>query len=556
MRRILFVCLFFILFLSGCKSRTVETAPPQTRLVVVISIDQLAQDIVERSEYLFSEGGIKKLMTEGAWFPHCNYAHACTVTGVGHSIIGTGCYPHLSGIAANDWLSNETGKWEYCVQDPKSRIVDNTGVIDNAGPSPVNLKVETLGDQLRSSTDGKSKVWSISLKDRVAVLMGGHVADGALWFRSKDGDFVSSTYYGDTLPDWCIAFNKSDAAEKYFHTTWDRLLPVENYKVCDEDNAPYETGTQNHLSNTFPKTIGEGSEKPDKNYFNAMSATPFGNQVIIDLAETAVRGEALGRDSIPDILWLGFSSFDKCGHLFGPQSHEILDMTVRLDRQIAELLRFLDETVGLEHCLIALTADHGVCPAPESKLNRSGTGGRIDFDEVQVNLEKALSRRFAVKLDSSEKLIEGIGIPWIFYNEQFIQSKGIHPDSLVAAAIEELSKVEGVDRVLDTRTADAVAAIDDDNLRERIQNNFWPGRSGQLYLNVKPGWLDTGSTASHGTVYDYDTHVPLVFYGHSFKQGRYDESVSPCDLAVTLAAALGLSPADSVDGHVLKYCMK
>jgi hypothetical protein len=293
------ICFGFIVFalLAGCKSQTVETTPPQTRLVVVISVDQLAQDIVERYEHLFGEGGIKKLMTEGAWFSQCNYSHACTVTGVGHSIISTGCNPQRSGITANDWFSSETGKWISCVQNLQSKEVDNGGANENTSVSPANLKVETLGDQLRSQNDGKSKVWSLALKDRVAVLLGGHVPNGALWFRSKDGDFVSSNYYGETLPDWCEAFNKSDAAEKYFHATWERLLPLVDYQVCDEDNAPYETGPENHLSNTLPKIIGEDSETQDETYFNAMSASPFGNQILIDLAKIAVRQESLGSDS-------------------------------------------------------------------------------------------------------------------------------------------------------------------------------------------------------------------------------------------------------------------
>jgi hypothetical protein len=495
-------------------------------------------------------------MTEGAWFSNCNYTHACLVTGVGHSIIPTGCNPTRTGITGNSWFSSEAGDWIYCVDDPESKELNNSGITNHSSFSPVNMKVETLGDLLRSHTDGESKVWSLALKDRAAVLMGGHVADGALWFHDENGEFVSSSYYGEKLPEWCVAFNKSDATEKYLHTTWDRLLPIENYSICDEDNAPYEAGPKSGLSNTFPKIIGEKSNTTDKEYYDALYGTPFGNQILIDLAKTAIQKEALGRDSIPDILWLGFSSNDICGHIFGPHSHEVLDMTVRTDRQIAELLRYLDETVGLDHCLIALTADHGVCPAPESKLNRDNTGGRIDFSQVKKDLQKNLCDRFEVKLDSSEELIEGLGIPWIYYNQKVVQNKNINPDSLVIAMIEELSKVEGIDRIFDTRTAEAVSSIDDENLRTRIRNNFYAGRSGQLYLHVEYGWLDTWSTATHGSAHEYDTHVPLVFYGHAFKQGRYDQAVNPCDLVATLASALGLASADSVDGRVLKFCMK
>jgi arylsulfatase A-like enzyme len=551
------LCPILLLLLSaGCQPKPEPQKKSEPRLVVIIVVDQLGQNIVESYEHLFDDHGLKKMMTKGAWFSNCNFSHANTSTGPGHGVIGSGCNPAKTGIVANGWLAAGSREWTYCVGCPESKEVDGDGISDKNGVSPSNLQVQTLGDHLRSHTDGAAKIWGLSLKDRAAILMGGHVAEGALWFRYSDGSFVSSSYYSDSLPQWCAEFNDSRIVDRFFGRTWDRLFPLEYYRICDVDDAAYELGENHNLSNTLPKVIGEGLERPGKKYYKALTSSPFGNKILLELAELAILKEGMGRDTIPDILWISLSSNDKCGHLFGPQSHEILDLTARTDRQIGKFLNFLDQKIGLNHCLVALTADHGVCIAPESALNRKGIGGRIDFDDMRTRLHRALRKRFTFTLAEDEWLVPGVWSPWIFFDEVIIRRESLNQDTLAATVIEELEKMEGVDRVLDTRTSDAIAAIDDAELRRRIEQNFYEGVSGQLYLYVKYGWTSDGSCASHGTAHDYDTHVPLILFGEPFKQGRYDQPADPCDLAVTISAALGLPAMPDTDGRILTECLK
>ena len=548
--------IILLLALAGCQTKPTAETAPRIKLAVIISVDEMAQDLVDRYGHLFGEGGIKKMMIEGAWFSDCNFSHAALQTGPGHSIIGTGCNPAKSSIAANSWKRRDSDGWMYCVASTNSKEVDNSGVTDIPASSPENLQVETLGDRLRSATDGNAKVVSLSLKDRAAILMGGHTANEVIWWHNDTGDFVTSTYYSDTLPQWCFDYNADRYVDQFFHKTWDRLFPLDAYRICDDDTASYETGEKCNLSNTFPKIIGEASVTPDRDYYTALGSSPFGNDLLIELAKRAIQFDSLGQDTIPDILWISFSSNDRCGHLFGPHSHELLDLTVRTDRQVAQLLQFLDSTVGLEQCVIALTADHGLGPAPESKLNKEKVGGRLNFRQMRKDLHKALKKQFDFKLEENEWLVPGFGIPWIYLDEQIVAREQLNMDELVPAIIEIVGEMEGVERICDTRTLAAIADIEDDNLRSHLQQNFWPGASGQLYMHVKYGWTGDGICANHGTIHRYDTHVPLIFFGEPFKQGRYVEGVDPADLVPTIAAALKLPPLDNVDGEVLTTCMK
>lgn len=554
--RTLWIYGLLLLVFAGCQSKPAPETVPHIKLAVIISVDQLGQDLIDRYGHLFGEGGIKKMMVEGAWFSDCNYSHAATQTGPGHSIIGSGCNPTKTGIIANAWMLDNSDDWMYCVASTNSFEVDNDGKNSEPASSPENLQVKALGDYLRSATNGEAKVISLSLKDRASILMGGHVANNVMWWRGHTGDFITSTYYTETLPKWCFDYNDQRYVDQFFHKTWDRLLPMESYQICDEDNASYETGAMANLTNTLPKIIGENSDSPDKDYYRALGSCPFGNDILLELSKRAIQHESLGQDTIPDILWIGLSSNDKCGHLFGPQSHEILDLTARTDRQVAGLLSYLDQTIGLKHCLVVLTGDHGVCMAPESKLNKDNVGGRLDFQQMRKDLHRQLKKRFGFKLEEDEWLVPGLGIPWVYLNEKIIAREKLNMDKLIPAIIEIVEGMEGIERVLDTRSIETIALIDDENLRSRLQQNFWPGASGQLYMHVEYGWTGNSICVNHGTCHGYDTHVPLIFFGDPFKQGRYVEGVDPVDLVPTIAAVLKLPPLDNVDGKVLTMCLK
>lgn len=548
---------FLCVLLLAVAPLSVRAVAPAPALVVVISIDQFRGDYLERFRPHFSAGGFNLLLERGAVFVDAHHRQAYTKTGPGHAVMLTGVHADLHGIIGNDWLDNVTYERISCVGDPAAPIIGlplgaaprRPGVDDPyLGRSPRNLLAATVGDELKVARGGRPKVIGIAEKDRAAILMTGRLADAAYFI--EHGRMVSSTYYLPALPAWVDAWNAARKIDAYFGRVWDRLLPAEAYAGVGPDDAEGEDARSGQLGRTLPKTITGGATAPGAEFYEAFENTPFGNDVVEDFAETAIVAENLGgREGVTDVLCLGFSANDHVGHLWGPDSHEVMDTAVRTDRTLERFFKFLDARLGLDRCLVVLTADHGIAPMPErlAALRPVVPAGRIEGATVLAAAEQALNRAFGTLAE---------GRRWVVRDDASIL---LFPDSLREKQVDRVAAQNVVrdalltlDFVQAAYTRDQLerGAVTDDYGR-RMRLSFNRARSGDVIYQAKPYYFSRASGSNHGTPYRYDTHVPLVFCGPGVAPGRHPGRVGTDDLAPTLAHLLGLVAPPQAGGRVL-----
>lgn len=531
----------------GCAS------PPQTpRLTVVIVVDMLPAAFLTRFEDHFGDGGFKRMMKQGAWFTNARFDFGTTLTSPGHATIATGANPSEHGIVANYWYTPGSSERIYSVADSDVRPRGTTEY-GAAAHSPHRLEVSTIGDDLKRAYPG-AKVWSMALKPHASVFLGGHFADGVIWWSSSNGEFVSSSYYFDTLPEWCASLNSDRFSDSFFHATWDRVLPDAAYSLCREDVAPYETGARVFWTNAMPKVLAKNLPQPNKVYYKQLEASPFGNELVFEVARRAVMHESLGADDTPDLLFISLSANDNSGHLFGPDSHEIFDLMVRTDGQLAAWFDFLDKRIGLEKCLVLLTGDHGAGMAPERARHLGLDGGRLDirglFDAIDDELTSSLGTP-----PGDEYYLTGIQMPWIYLNAPLLDRMNIDLDTAASAVADYAASYDGIETAVSTadilnRPLDSLTSLE-----RLVRNNVFEGRSGEVYLHLKPHWTRTGICADHGTAHDYDRHVPVMFMGSAFRPGVYDQPVDMRDPATTLRAVLGVASESTPAGRVLREAL-
>ncbi|MEJ1972828.1 MAG: alkaline phosphatase family protein [Lacunisphaera sp.] len=397
---------------SGLLGAAEETPPP--RLAVVISVDQMRADYLERFRPYFGEDGFKRLTDQGAWFKDSHYQHAVTKTAPGHATILSGVHANVHGIIANEWLDRRTFIQGNNVEDANAPLVGlpprldryaNATFAAKAGRSPRNLLGVTVGDRLKARYGGSAKVFGVADKDRAAILMSGSKADGAYW--TEEGGFVTSTYYRLALPDWLAQFNAERGAARHFGQVWDRLLDPAVYdRVQGPDDAPGEAA-EDGLPVTFPKKIDGGKPQLTNAYFDAFDHTPWDNDLVEDMVERLVAHEHLGEDNTPDLLCVGFSQPDRAGHAYGPDSHEIMDTYLRLDRTLAKLFQFLDGKVGRGRYVLVLTADHGVAPLPEKIQRGKGRGRGRTAERRGARQVPVCGPRRRVRPSARERLLGG-----------------------------------------------------------------------------------------------------------------------------------------------------
>ena len=502
----------WILFLSLCLSWSLPAgaqppAPPHTpKLVVAIVIDQFRYDYLTRfrSEY---SGGLKRMLSQGADFTNSHYRHYQTVTAAGHSTFLSGATPALTGIVGNEWWDRTTGAAVTSVSDPQTQLLGGSGT----GSSPWRLLQSTLGDELKASGKG-GKVIGISIKDRSAILPAGHSADAAYWFDSASGNFVSSTFYLATLPPWVAETNQHHPADKYAAHEWmTHKLPAAGPRLYQE-----------------------------------MEATPYGNELIQQFALRALAAEKLGTTAKTDLLTVSYSANDYVGHRYGPDSPEVHDMALRVDKLVGELLQAAEAQAGAGNVLAVLTADHGVAPLPEENRKRKMPGGRLNFEPVRALLESQLTAKFG-------------GSHWVAYSSEagvYLHiPPGADPAVVEAAAANVLRGYEHVARVY-TRTQLLNDAVQSDAVGAALRNGFNAERSGNLLVVLEPYWILASTGANHGSAYDYDSHVPMLFLGPRIKAGRYHSNVAPNDIAPTLATILDIETPSGSSGRVLTEMLK
>jgi len=520
MKRLLILCAAAVALLAAPQLRA-ETP----KLVVAILVDQLRYDYLERFDQHFTTNGFRTFTKDGAFMTYAHYPYYPTKTAPGHATFLSGSPPSVHGVIENDWFDKNTRRSMYCVED---KSVQGVGTTSAKGQmSPRNFMGTTLADSMRLHYG--SKVVGISMKDRGAVLPAGKKPTGAYWFESKSGNFVSSTYYMNDLPAWMQAFNAKKIPASFIGQKWTHLIDSKFYTMPDDGIS--EGKLAGEKTSTFPHTVndskGDGTE--------TIMPTPYGNQVLLELAKAAIDGEKLGQGSQPDVLCVSFSSIDYCGHLFGPDSQEVMDITLRLDRQLADLFTYLDRKIGMKNVMMVLTADHGVAPIPEQSAQNGFDAGRVKDTELMVDLLGKLDQKFGPgKYFLNPKPVEGN----LYFNHQLLEEKKLAPNDLCNFIREwalDTGKFQAVysrEQLLDGRTPG--------QLGKTVFNGYNAERSGDVVMVTKPFLLMSGypSGTSHGSPYSYDTHVPVCFYGSAFQPGRYADEFYITDIAPTMAAAL------------------
>ncbi len=542
--------------------------PRRPRLAVLVYFDQFRGDYLSRWEDLYGPDGFRRLTKDGAWFQNCHYPYANTVTAAGHTSVATGCSPETHGIIANDWYDRDAKADVYCVGSDRYERVpprpakaaaeekDDKGDKEETairkkkykGVSPERVLAPTLGDALKEATGGKGRVVALSFKDRAAAAPAGQHPDACYWFDPDGGVFATSTYYRDRPHSWVADFNAGRAADRWFDKEWTRLRPDLDYaRYSGRDDQPGESkGVAQGV--TFPHPFDGGPKKLKNLYYEQVYTSPAGNELLLELAKKAVEAEELGKHDTPDFLSLSFSCNDPVGHAWGPDSQEVLDVTLRSDLIVKELLAFLDAKVGKGNYTLALTADHGVCPLPEVSQSAGRAARRVLPPLLKAKANDFLTKTFGG--DEKTRWVEEAIAPWVYLSREVMKQHDVKQEDVEAALADWLKKQTGIERAY-TRTQLLKGVEAEDAVGQKVRRSFQAERCGDLYVLVKPYFLVYGLTGtSHGTPYEYDTHVPLVVFGAGVKPGVRKEEVTPQAAASILARALGIKPPAKADAPV------
>ena len=525
---------------GGCGDlRRTSDIPAAPKLVLFIAIDGLPERQLMAHRDQLAPDGFRRFLDRGAWFSEARYGHAYTVTAAGHAAMLTGAYPHRTGIIANAWLDPVTGETTNCVGDTRYTYLGNaTQPLD--GTSPANLRVETLGDVLRHA-HAASKVIAISGKDRGAILVAGK-AGTAYVYMARSGEFASSTYYMQTHPAWVQAFNVAKPADRYFHAEWRALLPEGAYAGSLPDDEPWF-----RKKVSLPMTIGAESATPDAAFHTALLMSPFIDALSLDFARAAIRGESLGGGDGPDILAVSLSGHDYVNHSFGAESRFSHDHLLQLDRQLDAFFRDVDAMVGRDRYVAVLTSDHGYMPAVDYRRALGEPSGRVDATATVDRINGTLAARFG-----EGKWVKALSGRSLLLDRALAAQRGLDLDVLAEevrrVALEDPGIVAAYTRreLLDGSRAGAPFFA-------AVRNAYDPERSGDVQFVLAPYWmLGSGDVATHGSPYEYDTHVPMLFWGPAWvTPGRVDAPVEVVDIAPTLAKILGVPTPAASEGRLL-----
>ena len=516
------------------------------RLIVGLVVDQMRYDYLTRFWNRYGEGGFKRLVREGFNAKNHHFNYAPTSTGPGHASVYTGSTPSRHGVIGNNWYSKAEGRWVYCAGD---QSYESVGTTSNAGKmSPHRMISTTMTDQLRLHTQQRGKVIAVAIKDRGAVLPGGHSANAAYWFEGGDsGNWISSTYYMNDLPDWVKAWNQSDAVEQY-KRDWNSLEPVATYVESGTDANTYEGKVKGESNTAFPHQL---TQLWDQNgQYSLLRATPFGNSLTMDFALEALKQEKLGKDLDTDFLAVSFSSTDYAGHFYGVNSKEVQDVYMRLDLEIERLLNTLDKEIGQGEYTVFLTADHGAIHVPNYLKDQKIPAGYWDKEAFKNKLNEFLQYRFG-----EAQLITEISYNEIFLDHKVVANLDMDLDDMQEEVARHLLTHEQIDKVFtatqmwEQEYRRGLAAI--------LQNGWNQKRSGDVIFLAKPGVIDyprTGST--HGSAMIYDTHVPLLMYGAGIQQGSTVERTEIPDIAPTISVLMGMAFPNACTGQPISAALR
>jgi predicted AlkP superfamily pyrophosphatase or phosphodiesterase len=520
-----------------------KTARP--KLVVGIVIDQMRYDYLFRFRDKYSAGGFRRLMQEGFLFENANYNYVPTYTAPGHACIYTGTTPSHNGIIANDWYDRTLGRAVNCVGDSTMKPVGTTSI--SGKMSPKNLLTTTITDELRTAGNFKSKVIGIALKDRGAILPAGRSANAAYWHDPYTNNWVTSSYYMQELPGWVNDFNGRKISDSLLSRPWVTLLPQDSYVESTADDTPYEGLFRGETRPVFPHNLPEIKKSDEE----LIRKTPFGNTFTSLFSKAAIEGEHLGKGTQTDFLTVSFSSTDYVGHMYGTNAIELEDTYIRLDLDLAGLLTFLDNSIGKNNYLLFLTADHGAAANPIYSHDHNLPGEEFDSDTMFRALGAFLDKEYG-----PDKYISNTNAHQVYLNRHLLDQKNINAKEMREKCARFVKRFEGV--------AEAVTCDELQGEAKRegvisfIQNGYNDGRSSDVLIELKPGWIDwyTKTGTTHGSAYSYDTHVPLIFFGTGIAHGTSNDSVAITDIAPTVAALLNIENPSGSTGKQLKEILK
>ena len=554
----------------GIGERLLEGKRPA--LTVVISIDQFRADYLPRFADLFLParqtdgkiGGFRYLMSAGSWFVNARYPYFPTFTCVGHAAMMSGAEPYVSGIVSNRWWDRETRADVYCVDDDRYRVV---GAVSGSRAKPMgprHLRSTTVGDELKLATNGAAKVVTLALKDRAAILMGGHAQDVSIWFDEVGGRWISSTAFArdGKLPAWVEALNAEAIPDRTLDTSW--TASVSDAGLARAIPPPLKEEQTHGFGTRFPHRVG--GEKTASNYF-LFSLTPSANAFVFETARRAVVAEKLGQRRAPDLLAVNLSTNDYVGHVFGPYSPEVVDLTVQTDRELAGFLGFLEQAIpgGLAEVVIVLTSDHGVAPIPEDLQARDISGGRVAVNEILGAAEQALSAVFGggpwVGSAADGRPVGAFVDPNLYLSQAAIDQalgsgRAVSREQIESVAARAVAALPGVYAAY-TRSQLEQGALPDTEAAHRVARGFHPRVGGDVVVVAAPGFYPGigGANTSHGSPWAYDVSVPILMAGPGIRSGIWFDPVSPTSIAPTLSLLLGISAPSGSDGTILEQAL-
>jgi arylsulfatase A-like enzyme len=547
MKNTLFILILFA-FSPKIFSQNISKNPP--KLVVGIVVDQMCYEYLYRYKTKFSQKGFLRLLNQGTNCENTQYNYIPTYTGPGHASIYTGTTPDNHGIVGNDWYVRSIKKDVNCVGDSSVKSVGTNS--DEGKCSPKNLYVNTITDQLKL-TYPKSKVISISIKDRGAILPGGHLSDGSYWFDYQTGNFVTSSFYKDRLPKWVEDFNAEKHATTYLKQTWNTFLPLEQYTESEKDNSKYEVLISTKKTPEFPYDFKELNK--GKTNFDLFTLTPFANTFLADFSLKALKNENLGQDEFTDFLAISFSTPDIAGHAFGPYSVEIEDIYLRLDLEIEKLLDQLESTVGRDNFILFLTADHAVVPVPQYLLDKKLPGGYFYIGDVKKEIVENLNKKYGFNP------IEDVTNNNFYLNRALIAEKNLSKLEIEEEIKKILLTKKGIKNVYTSK--DLSSGNTSDEWLNMTKKGYKYSESGDLIYLLEPGYLPKSSESSnshkgtsHGSAFNYDTHVPLIWYGKGIPNQSVYRKINITDITATLAPLLNLQRPNSCTGDVIIEILK
>jgi predicted AlkP superfamily pyrophosphatase or phosphodiesterase len=517
-------------------------------LVLLVVVDMLKGEVPFAYYDRLGDNGFKRLMDNGVSYTNAHYEHSTTFTAVGHGVIATGAPAAEHGLAGNDWADRITGERVYCVADPDSKPLVETRV---RGTSPRNVTATTFADEIVLSAGGKSRTFGVSVKDRGAIIPAGRLGK-AFWYEPTTGNFYTTTYYYDEMPEWLVAFNEAGHKDRYRGEQWTLLHDQETYVFGHQEERPEEFGYY-ELGNTFPKNY---DNPRDADYYGGLRFSPAGDELTLDLARELMRAEEIGKRGVPDVLTISLSGQDYVGHAWGTHSLEYEDQFLQVDRMLGEFLDFVEEEIGLDRTLVVVTADHGSDDIPEYHLRMGLDAGRHYPERFMAEANEALRERFGIESTGEEPvdLVMAFWNPSLFLNPALIEQHGLDTAEVERVLAEAMLAQEGV-RYAVTRSDILAGNVPDTPLLRKLLRAFHPERSGNVLFVQDQFWYlyynPEQFAAMHGSPYAYDTHVPIIITGPGIEPQVVDRTVGVSDIAITVTNYMRARVPSGADGNLL-----